>query len=272
MAKSLSLDLNVPKEDTDELEEGLNMGCSHYRRNCQLIAPCCKKKYICRICHDEVENHQLNRHSVERIECLVCKTEQPVSQHCISENCKIRFGLYYCSICRLFDNKENSQYHCDGCGLCRVGGRENFFHCDRCKMCLPKSMTKHKCIDDISHRDCPICLEYIHTSRIVSHMPPCGHLIHTPCYIDLLNAGIYACPTCGKSMVHMNSIWKKMDEEIEKVPMPSEFSDMYCNILCKDCQQEGLTRYHSLGLKCTKCGSYNTARGSGSLLRMTSEK
>lgn len=40
---------------------------------------------------------------------------------------------------------EKEQYHCDACGICRIGGRENFFHCDRCGTdlllifwCLPK--------------------------------------------------------------------------------------------------------------------------------------
>ena len=39
----------------------------------------------------------------------------------------------------MFDDAEKGQFHCDGCGICRVGGRENYFHCDICGYCLPLS-------------------------------------------------------------------------------------------------------------------------------------
>lgn len=52
---------------------------------------------------------------------------------------------YYCGLCKLFDDEDRQQYHCDGCGLCRVGGRDKFFHCDTCEMCLPISIVEtHK--------------------------------------------------------------------------------------------------------------------------------
>lgn len=28
-------------------------GCSHYQRNCYLLAECCKEWFVCRVCHDE---------------------------------------------------------------------------------------------------------------------------------------------------------------------------------------------------------------------------
>jgi hypothetical protein len=30
-------------------------GCSHYRRRCKLVAPCCDKAYWCRHCHNDSE-------------------------------------------------------------------------------------------------------------------------------------------------------------------------------------------------------------------------
>jgi RING finger/CHY zinc finger protein 1 len=27
------------------------------------------------------------------------------------------------------DDISKEQFHCDLCGICRVGGRQNFFHC-----------------------------------------------------------------------------------------------------------------------------------------------
>lgn len=44
---------------------------------------------------------------------------------------------YTCLICNLFDDADKQQYHCHGCGICRIGGAENFFHCEVCNMCLP---------------------------------------------------------------------------------------------------------------------------------------
>lgn len=47
------------------------------------------------------------------------------------------FVQYTCLICNLFDDEDKDQYHCNGCGICRIGGRNNFFHCEVCNMCLP---------------------------------------------------------------------------------------------------------------------------------------
>ena len=40
-----------------------------------------------------------------------------VSRNC--ESCHIEFGKYYCEVCRLFDNTDKKQFHCQLCGLCR---------------------------------------------------------------------------------------------------------------------------------------------------------
>lgn len=44
---------------------------------------------------------------------------------------------YTCLECKLFDDEDKNQYHCEGCGICRIGGRDKFFHCEKCNMCLP---------------------------------------------------------------------------------------------------------------------------------------
>lgn len=122
--------------------------------------PCCNKFYMCRYCHDDNESHYFNRKSVTELICTECDTRQKVQAEC--EKCGVRFGnvtksiwsilntiferscnwsfcplQYTCLICNLFDDEDKKQYHCDGCGICRVGGREKFFHCAVCNMCLP---------------------------------------------------------------------------------------------------------------------------------------
>ncbi|XP_037790449.1 RING finger and CHY zinc finger domain-containing protein 1-like [Penaeus monodon] len=245
--------------------------CTHYKRKCKLVSPCCQNNYICRFCHDDSENHTLDRANISEVECLACQKQQPLNQTCCNPDCGIKFGNYYCGLCKLFDDEDRQQYHCDGCGLCRVGGRDKFFHCDTCEMCLPISIVDtHKCIVKVSKANCPVCLEDIHTSRIVSHVPSCGHLIHRPCFHSLIKAGFYACPTCGTSMMKMNDLWKSLDEEIADTPMPKEYRDLYCYVLCRDCHKESLTLFHVLGHKCLECGSYNTVRGKGGLFRRQS--
>lgn len=91
--------------------------------------------YTCRFCHDEQEGHTVNRKEVTELICVLCDTRQPVQATC--QNCHCRFGKYTCLECNLFDDEDKNQYHCDGCGICRVGGRDRFFHCEKCNMCLP---------------------------------------------------------------------------------------------------------------------------------------
>ncbi|RMX37266.1 hypothetical protein pdam_00024270, partial [Pocillopora damicornis] len=110
------------KQTSDEKTEKYQLGdyilIQHQilQTNMTRTAPCCKKYYNCRLCHNDKESHELDRKTVEAIKCLQCDSSQ--------------------EICRLFDDTEKGQFHCSGCGICRVGGKENFFHCDRCDMCL----------------------------------------------------------------------------------------------------------------------------------------
>lgn len=105
--------------------------------------PCCNKVYTCRFCHDEQEAHTVKRKEVTELICVVCETRQPVQATC--QKCHVRFGKYTCLECNLFDDEDKNQYHCNGCGICRLGGRDKFFHCAKCNMCLPIQLQKgHK--------------------------------------------------------------------------------------------------------------------------------
>ncbi|XP_067677329.1 RING finger and CHY zinc finger domain-containing protein 1-like [Haliotis asinina] len=233
--------------------------CKHYRRNCKYIAPCCDQVYMCRICHDDKENHEMDRKQVKEVLCLKCHTKQKFQQTC--EKCGGLFGKYCCNICHLLDNEDKQQFHCDKCGICRVGGQENFFHCEKCDICLSNNLKgNHKCVERVSHDSCPICLDFLHTSRRDLHIPPCGHLIHRECFDDLLQTGNYACPVCNQSLVKMDKVWESVDQEIANTQMPDEYKDMDVDILCRDCHKESNIKWHVLGLKCTHCGSYNTCR------------
>ncbi|XP_048367357.1 RING finger and CHY zinc finger domain-containing protein 1 isoform X4 [Sphaerodactylus townsendi] len=159
-------------------------GCEHYRRGCLLKAPCCSRFYTCRLCHDGSEDHIMDRFQVREVRCAKCGKDQQAQQSC--EDCQNVFGEYYCSICHLFD-ADKKQYHCEKCGICRIGPKEEFFHCSKCNLCFAMALQgNHKCIENVSRQDCPICLEDIHTSRVAAHVLPCGHLLHRTCFEDML--------------------------------------------------------------------------------------
>lgn len=168
--------------------------CPHYVRKCALVAPCCSKIYLCRLCHDAVENnHELDRKTVQRIKCLQCGNIQAVAPKCSS--CLITFGLYYCEICRLFDDNDKGQFHCTQCGLCRVGGRDNYRHCNQCGICFKIGST-HKCIEQCSNSNCPICLEDLHSLGECQKFI-CGHLMHVTCFRQLQQNFKAICPLCS---------------------------------------------------------------------------
>ncbi|CAL5326807.1 unnamed protein product [Camellia sinensis] len=74
------------------------------------------------------------------------------------------------------------QYHCNGCGLCRIGGWENFFHCNKCRCCYSVLLkNSHPCVEGAMHNDCP----YLFESRNDVTVMPCGHTIHESCLKDM---------------------------------------------------------------------------------------
>lgn len=130
----------------------------------------------------------MDRFAVKRVRCLKCKHEQDVSNTC--EQCGLKFGEYFCGICNLYDyDTSKKQFHCEGCGICRVGGRENFFHCNKCACCMAMS-TKEKhekscTLQDVLKQSCPICMYDMHSSRDAAHFLKCGHALHSKCFQQL---------------------------------------------------------------------------------------
>ncbi|XP_056603303.1 RING finger and CHY zinc finger domain-containing protein 1 [Triplophysa dalaica] len=236
-------------------------GCEHYVRSCLLKAPCCGKFYVCRLCHDGEENHQMDRFKVREVKCADCNTIQEAQQTC--KKCSVKFGEYYCDICHLFD-KDKKQYHCQPCGICRIGPREKYFHCKKCNLCLATDLKdNHKCVENVSRQNCPVCMEDIHTSRVGAHVLECGHLLHKTCFDDMCRTGAYRCPLCMHSAFNMKTYWEERDWEIAHSPMPAEYKDATVKIICNDCQAHCIVSFHVLGMKCSRCGSYNTAQDGG---------
>ncbi|RLN63221.1 hypothetical protein BBJ29_005780 [Phytophthora kernoviae] len=177
--------------------------CPHYGRRCHVLAECCKNWVGCRLCHDEEsrEDHQIDRHAIRQMRCDLCQTEQPCAQDCI--DCNERMAAYFCPVCNLFDDAgpEKKVFHCDQCGICRVGGRENYYHCVKCCGCYPHSLeAKHKCLEGSMHRECPICLDVTFDSLESVNVLPCGHVMHATCFKEYVKHHNIVCPTCRTLM------------------------------------------------------------------------
>ncbi|QDZ18488.1 putative E3 ubiquitin-protein ligase [Chloropicon primus] len=275
----VDLDSSPPSSSASPPASTSSYGCRHYRRKCALVAPCCGEVFTCRLCHDEAKDtlemgkraHTMDRKAVTEVVCLVCNARQGVSNMCVE--CGAKFGEYYCEECRLFDDTDKGQYHCSACGICRVGGRENFFHCFTCGACFSVELREeHKCIERNLRGNCPICFEELFTSTKQITILNCGHPIHKRCFLQMRNQMLRSrepwqllkantCPTCSKSTCDLTGLWEQIDREVEAMPMPEEYRDTKVSIICNDCnERDDGVAFHILALKCSKCGSYNTRR------------
>jgi len=171
------------------------------------------------------------------------------------EECGTQFGLYYCEICKLYDDIDKDQYHCDKCGICRVGKTESY-HCNSCNICLNKNTTDHKCMDMKSY-GCPICMDDLFQSTLPIIKMKCEHFIHQSCLIEMLKTS-YKCPYCSMSVIDMEYVNNIIENEVVNTPMPEEMKDMKAKILCNECHETDEVKFHVIGMKCPSCGSYNT--------------
>ena len=253
-------ELDIHDDPTQEQPKP-QLGCIHYVRNVKMQCATCEQWYPCRLCHDEDEDHTLPRRETKYMLCMLCNTPQRVGQIC--KMCNQQAAYYYCATCKLWNNDPNkSVYHCDDCGICRLGKGlgKDFFHCTTCAACMSiQAESTHKCIERSTKCDCPICGEYMFTSNKPVAFMRCGHSIHETCFAEWCNAS-YKCPICSKSIANMESQFRRLDRDIEEQPMPPEYGDRRAYIFCNDCNSRSVTSYHWLGLKCALCESYNTAQ------------
>ena len=241
-------------------------GCEHYLRRCKIVSPCCNEIYSCRLCHDENKyelvyddkiKHKIDRFKISEVICSTCNKKQNIKQYC--EDCNTCFGLYYCDICHVFDDIDKNQFHCDECGFCRIGGKENFVHCDKCSLCVSKNVyDTHKCLNIIDSL-CAVCMCDMFTSTIGIIQLKCGHYMHNKCLSELLNVS-YKCPMCLTSIIKTTELNKIIDDEINETEMPDEYKNVMVHIFCNDCHKDSTTKFHIVGLKCQHCNGYNTRK------------
>ena len=230
--------------------------CNHYKRNCLVQCVKCEKFYGCRICHDEEEDHNIDRYSIKQMKCKLCNCVQECSNKCI--NCNQKMAHYYCEVCHLFDNDETKLIsHCEHCKICRIGDNK---HCFKCNMCFDKSIfDTHKCIDENKYNDnCPVCQLDLKQSRFHTTILKCNHLMHQECLTEYLKSGNYQCPLCKKSLADMTHMWSQIESYVKLCSMPEEFQNHKVKIFCNDCEERSITKYHFTYHQCQECKGWNT--------------
>ena len=254
---SNSVQENDENDKDDEEERQDIQECGHYDRQCMILAKCCDKWFMCRLCHDEQCDHQINRYETDTIRCKNCRTVQGISNCCT--NCETEFGELYCAICRIWTNS-GPIFHCVDCNICRLGKQEDYFHCHTCNLdILIEQKETHVCQTYTTANCCPVCQEDTQKSiKTTMILPRCQHSIHTKCFQGLFESGNYKCPQCKMSSVEdLSSLWNQISLSIEAQPLPEELRKTV-SVFCNDCCKKSDTDFHFFGNKCNECGGYNT--------------
>eukprot|EP00475_Leptophrys_vorax_P034625 TRINITY_DN56158_c0_g1_i1.p1 TRINITY_DN56158_c0_g1~~TRINITY_DN56158_c0_g1_i1.p1 ORF type:complete len:228 (+),score=35.22 TRINITY_DN56158_c0_g1_i1:147-830(+) len=217
--------------------------------------------FVCRLCHDDEQDHKIDRFATEEMMCMKCKTRQPVGQVCANEACGETLARYYCSVCKFWEDKASSDvYHCDKCGLCRRGKGLgiDFQHCDSCNACLSVgTFNDHRCLQGVLMSNCPICHEWMQNSVNPVTFLPCGHPMHAKCYRSFAR-NAFQCPTCLKSVADMSSQYEIIQSYVDSIEIPETYRDWTVFILCNDCLVKSTVPYKFAYHKCTSCDSFNT--------------
>ena len=127
------------------------LGCKHYTRKVRLVAACCGAAHVCRFCHDNVEDHTIDRYATNEMICMKCGARQPSAKQC--RECAVVVAKYFCSVCNLWDDSGNTVYHCPFCNVCRRGEGvgKDFFHCMQCTLLR---FANHGTAHLSRHREC----------------------------------------------------------------------------------------------------------------------
>lgn len=116
---------------------------------------------------------------------------------------------------------------------------------------------EHKCIERSLESDCPICNEFMFTSRKPVTFLPCGHAMHQKCHSKYIRTN-FTCPICKVSILDMKEHFERIDEYVSNLEIPEEYKDYVVEILCNDCLMKSHVPYKLLYHKCDSCFSFNT--------------
>ena len=113
--KQKDTDPSLPQWHGDETH--VYHGCKHYLRECKIECSQCKRFFACRLCHDKIADHKIDRTQTTRVFCYRCHHIVPFALNC--SNCGIQFAIYKCDDCRFLNgNPYTKVFHCKKCLIC----------------------------------------------------------------------------------------------------------------------------------------------------------
>eukprot|EP01083_Nonionella_stella_P185167 674421_1 len=106
--------------------------------------------------------------------------------------------------------------------------------------------------------DCPICGEYLFTSVRPVHFMKCGHSIHGDCLEKYMQRGNLTCPICLRSMFDDPTLTRNIARYVRSIKVPAEYAAWAARVLCNDCLDKFVCKFHFAYHRCPKCRSFNT--------------
>ncbi len=194
-------------EDEDDHEEELVLGCQHYKRNVKVQCYDCRHWYTCRHCHDQVEDHALNRRMTQNMLCMACGIPQKASATC--KQCDTEAACYYCNICKLWDNNPRKKiYHCSDCGICRRGEGlgKDYTHCQVSSRRLDGLIRSH--IISAATSASPYPMRTLTSAFHALQTPVVLSVPTTSSRLPLLLSQCHVGITCTSSAIHCT--WKRL--------------------------------------------------------------
>lgn len=154
------------------------LGCEHYSRPFKIRTKTHPRWVACNHC--KLPGSPAEDRTPTHMMCMGCKTVQSPSQNCQNKACLLG-TKYYCAPCGIWDSRMN-KYHCEGCGFCRRGIREDYNHCSKCRMCIVREI-EHKCFEGQTSLPCPQCNKGLPLRISMEYVTflQCGHAMHHEC-------------------------------------------------------------------------------------------
>lgn len=183
-------------------------GCEHYPMDAKVACPECGAFYFCRICHNDAEDHEIDRFRLSTMQCMFCNEVGRIGSSC--DHCGRVVAQSFCSKCNYISNfgmDTRPFFHCDGCGFCRIGLKGEYTHCDECSLCYKNEFFKdHLC--QKQEMKCIICMEDLKCSIYAHTEIGCGnkHFVHVKCLDGMIRNGVYTCPLCKKYVIAKRGI------------------------------------------------------------------
>lgn len=108
--------------------------------------------------------HKLPRSRLSVVICDICQGSQTIHAGNTCLQCGARFAAYFCSECGIANDDTPAQgyFHCDECGICRVGRDDDYFHCSCCDCCLKLDLLEVRPLSLATYTSTRTCLGALH--------------------------------------------------------------------------------------------------------------